>query len=227
MLFAFSLSLDCFLIHVWACSTPRMWICFCIKCGKSQKFTLSHLEPMSTHILFLKRPLPTGRRPRGRDRGRLLCVCLVLWFRLSVFASASWVPVCLAAQSGPTLRNPVDCSPPDSSVHGILQARILEGAAMPSSRGSSQPRDQTHLLCLLHWQAGSLPLAPPGKPLVRKTYFWGEKLLYETTLWQFFILAFNTFSKGIFLIEVSLFSETDHQQLYMKRYFFKRLLKYT
>ena len=35
---------------------------------------------------------------------------------------------------------------------------------MPSSRESSQPRDQTHLSCLLHWQAGSLPLVPPGKP---------------------------------------------------------------
>ena len=47
---------------------------------------------------------------------------------------------------------------------GILQARVLEWVAMPSSRGSSQPRDQTrHLLCLLHWQPGSLPLTRPGK----------------------------------------------------------------
>ena len=37
----------------------------------------------------------------------------------------------------------MDTSPPGSSVHGILQARILEWVAMPSSRGSSQPRDQT------------------------------------------------------------------------------------
>ena len=38
---------------------------------------------------------------------------------------------------------PMDCSPPDSYVHGILQARILEWVAMPSSRESSGPRDQT------------------------------------------------------------------------------------
>ena len=38
------------------------------------------------------------------------------------------------------LCNPMDCSPPDSSVHGILQARTLEWVAMSSSRGSSQPR---------------------------------------------------------------------------------------
>ena len=39
----------------------------------------------------------------------------------------------------------IECSPPGSSVHGILQARILEWVAMPSSRGSSQPKDQTQV----------------------------------------------------------------------------------
>ena len=58
------------------------------------------------------------------------------------------------------LCNTMDCSLPGSSVHGILQARIPEWVAVPSSRKSSQPRDGTHFsLCLLHWQAGSLPLA--------------------------------------------------------------------
>ena len=46
-------------------------------------------------------------------------------------------------QSCPTLCNPMDCSPPGSSVPGIPQARILEWVAMPSSRGSSPPRDRT------------------------------------------------------------------------------------
>ena len=45
------------------------------------------------------------------------------------------------AQSRPTLCNPMGCSLPRSSVRGISQARILEWVAMPSSRGSSQPRD--------------------------------------------------------------------------------------
>ena len=62
--------------------------------------------------------------------------------------------------------NPMDCSPPGSSVHGILQARLLEWVIMPSSRGSTWSRDWTRVsLCLLHWQVGSLPLAPPGKPI--------------------------------------------------------------
>ena len=54
----------------------------------------------------------------------------------------------------------VTWSPPGSSVHGTLQTRLLEWAAISFSRGSSRPRDQT---CLC-WQAGSLPPAPPGKP---------------------------------------------------------------
>ena len=47
----------------------------------------------------------------------------------------------LVAQSGPTLCDPVDYSPPGSSVHEILQARMLEWVAIPFSRGSSQPRN--------------------------------------------------------------------------------------
>ena len=64
-------------------------------------------------------------------------------------------------QSCLTLCGPIDCSPPGSSVYGIVQARILEWVAMSSSRGSSPPRDGTCVSCLLHWQAGSLSLAPP------------------------------------------------------------------
>ena len=51
-----------------------------------------------------------------------------------------------------TLCDPLDCSLPGSSVHGILQARILEWVAISFSRGSSQPRDQT----LASWIAGRL-----------------------------------------------------------------------
>ena len=50
---------------------------------------------------------------------------------------------CLVIQSCPTLCNHMDCSPPGFSVHEILQARVLEWAAMPSSKGSCQPRDWT------------------------------------------------------------------------------------
>ena len=45
----------------------------------------------------------------------------------------------------PTLCDPMDCSPPLSSVHGIFQARVLEWVAISFSRGSSQPRDRTQV----------------------------------------------------------------------------------
>ena len=56
-----------------------------------------------------------------------------------------WV---LVTQSCPTLHDPMDCSPPGSSVHAILQARILEWVAIPFSRGSSWHRDRTLVSCI-------------------------------------------------------------------------------
>ena len=53
--------------------------------------------------------------------------------------------MCLVAQSCLTRCNTMDCSLPGSSVHGILQARILEWVAVPSSRASSQPREWTQI----------------------------------------------------------------------------------
>ena len=67
-----------------------------------------------------------------------------------------------AAQLYPTLHDPVDYSLPGSSVHGILQARILEWVAVPFSRGSSKLKDQTQVSCI----AGGffLPSKPQGSP---------------------------------------------------------------
>ena len=58
------------------------------------------------------------------------------------------MPACLATQSCMTLRDPLDCSPPGSSVHEITQARIPEWVAMPSSRESSWPRNRTRISCV-------------------------------------------------------------------------------
>ena len=55
---------------------------------------------------------------------------------------------CLVAQSCLTLCNPMDCSPPGSSVRGISKTRILEWVAISSSRGSSRPGDRTHVSCI-------------------------------------------------------------------------------
>ena len=77
-------------------------------------------------------------------------------FKATVLNSQSWdgdtvMTRCVHAKSlqlCQTLSNPMDCSPLGSSVHGILQARILECVAIYFSRGSSQPRDQTRVSCM-------------------------------------------------------------------------------
>ena len=83
--------------------------------------------------------------PAARSAGQ---ACLLLHTTASSSASALALlrtESVLVTQSCLTLCDPMDCSPPGSSVHGILQARILEWIAMPSSRGSSQPRDRPHV----------------------------------------------------------------------------------
>jgi len=68
------------------------------------------------------------------------------------FCACVCVCVCvLCTQLCPTLCDLVDCSPPGSSVQGILQARILEWVAISYSRGSSRPREQTRFSCAGRW----------------------------------------------------------------------------
>ena len=70
--------------------------------------------------------------------------------------------LCLVAQSCLALSDPVNCSPPAPLSMGILQARILEGVAMPSSRGSSRPRDRTQISRI---EADSL-LSEPAESII-------------------------------------------------------------
>ena len=66
------------------------------------------------------------------------------------------------SRSCPALRNPVDCGPPGSSVHGVSQSRILEWVAISFSRRLPDPGIEPGSSA---WQADSLPSKPPGKPL--------------------------------------------------------------
>ena len=68
-----------------------------------------------------------------------VCVCVCVCVRTGV---------CLVAKSCPTICYRVGQSPPGSSAHGILQAKILECVAISFSRGSSQPRDQSWVSCI-------------------------------------------------------------------------------
>ena len=102
-------------------------------------------------------------------------MCLFIWlFLVSVLYNKAVVVstflssvLCRAKslQSCPTLCDPRDYSPPGSSVLGILQARLLEWVAMPSSRGSSQPKDRTRVSCGNWIAAGFFTAEPLGKPV--------------------------------------------------------------
>ena len=81
----------------------------------------------------------------------------------------AWYCCCLLSRSFWLYWDAMDCSPSGSYVHGISQARILEWVAIPSSRGSSWPRDQTCISCLLRWQADSLPLNHQESPVESNT----------------------------------------------------------
>ena len=74
------------------------------------------------------------------------CMCVRLLLRAQLL---SHVQLC----------DPVDCSPPGSSVHGIIPARILQWVAVSSSRGSCHQGSNPCLLCVLHWQVVSLLLS--------------------------------------------------------------------
>ena len=84
--------------------------------------------------------------------------------KFSVFMKTRMVPIVIVKESEVTqlcltLGDTMDCSLPGSSVHGILQARILEWVATSFSRGSSQPSDQTRVSRTI----GKLSSEPPGK----------------------------------------------------------------
>ena len=85
----------------------------------------------------------------GAPKGRR-CGLRFLWLPVPVLSGFFLaVHMCvLVAQSCRTVCGPMDYSPPGSSVHGILQTRILEWVAVSFSRGSSQPRDWTRVSCI-------------------------------------------------------------------------------
>ena len=95
---------------------------------------LSHLNP---HLLFIQSLIHSIARPVN-----------TYWADMQ-YSSLKPVKVrVLVTKSCLALCNSMDCSPPGSSIHGILQARILEWGVISFSRGSSWPRDQTQVSCM-------------------------------------------------------------------------------
>ena len=88
-----------------------------------------------------------------------------------------WLPSCIACELSHVrlFGGTLNCNPPGSSLHGISPASILEWVAISYSRGSSQPRDQTHISCVPSI-AGRFFTTEPGKPLI----VYSDQQLYES-----------------------------------------------
>ena len=132
--------------------------------------------------------------------GPSLCLCPLCQGILHFFLLSRVLTMCWVTRSCPTLCNPMGCSPPGSSVHGVLHTRVLEWVAISSSRGSSWPRNGTHVSCvscidrqiLYHW-------CHLGSPSLDCDLLWPMGL-YETDtnrglsmhLWSHFFLILLT-----------------------------------
>ena len=138
---------------------------------------------MSAHIESKSHCSPRGRAGWGQLESHLSC-STTEWLWRSV----------LVAQSCPTLCDPMDCSLPSSSVHGILQDRILEWISIPFSRGSSQPRDQSRVSCITCglftiWATREAPFLSKNTSNSSgflKHMWWLIHVKYETPKWEHF-----------------------------------------
>ena len=125
----------------------------------------------------------------------------------------SWV--LLVTQSCPTLCDPIYCSPPVSFFRGILQARILEWVAIPFSRASAPPKDQTWVLCT----TDSLPSEPPKQKFSVLGLFSFQNSIYQSRLVLWCIIFISMMwskrqSKGFFCQLYLNISSTKYPQTY-------------
>ena len=145
----------------------RLQELFCVtRFGLQSDACLSHMTIVCLHYFTLKWESSAGGRRTGESfKGDRVSVwgdesllemgsgndCPAMWRKhamLPKVVKIACLPSCvctcaLVAQSYTTLCNPMDGSPPGSSTHGILQARILEWVNIPFSKGFSQPKDRT------------------------------------------------------------------------------------
>ena len=103
------------------------------------------VSPPFRSVLFVTPRFLLVLRRKNRKKNLVHCIIHRSGSLTTKFQETTSCMCVKVLQSCTTLCNPMDCSLPGSSVHQILQARILEWAAISSSRGSSQPRAQTHI----------------------------------------------------------------------------------
>ena len=152
------------IINIWfkyKLENVGLHVCVCTCILLSGTFFLTEVELTSIKV-----------HKSYRQNSMRFCMCMCIHIYIYIYIYMPLWPLQFSAklQICPTLCNPIDCNPPGSSIHEISQARILIGLPKMDCHFLLQVIFPTqgsnpHLLCPLNWQAGSLPLVPPGKPL--------------------------------------------------------------
>ena len=115
------------------------------------KYTVTHIqEEAGTHSRSWRGFMATEVSQRAESKSSTdtltrLQPCTDVHYDYYLYLNCTFYVHVLVTQSCPTLCNPINWSPPGSSIHGILQARVLEWVAISFSRESSKPRDQTRV----------------------------------------------------------------------------------
>ena len=151
------------------------------QCVQRSSYTVT---PASLFIAFLHRDSRRVSLGRSHHETHLLSLCPLAAYCDIFFIGLWWlvIPhhyfcsflerVCVQAQRCLTLCDPMDCSPPSCSAHGMFQARIREWVAISFSRGSSQPRNWNHgscISCISRWILyPSFHLGSPGNQVVNR-----------------------------------------------------------
>ena len=145
-----------------------------------------------------------------------MCLCKIklfsVWKRFNKYGKVSCVHAQLL-QLCLTLCNPMDCSPPGSSVHGILQIRILEWVAMPSSMGSSRPK-RTCISCDTCIAGRFFTTEPPGKAKYdTSSKFSAWSISLSLKIWSWNLLQFLPYSISQSCRGIQPFLRSEHAGL--------------
>ena len=119
----------------------------------------------------------------------------------------------LVAKSCPTLLRPHGLYPPGSSIHGISQARILRWVAISFSRGSSQPRDQTHIACLVCRFFTTEPALVSRLLTFKLLTIWIQNLHIQLCCWKKILLAYLFLHHSFYMRYSWLLSKAGRQRL--------------
>ena len=132
---------------------------YIFKCWEVKRSRVGACKTVAVGFIFLREAGLWHREEHGRNTTLVKGPVIFLLPIKQVYCECMFTQLCS------TLCDPMDNSPPDSSVHGIFQARILEWVAISSSKGIFLTQGVNPCISsVLHWQTDSLPAEPQGSP---------------------------------------------------------------